>query len=55
MIEARTLSDQALASVSSQIQLYLLHRCIVLSRPGYHKKILLNLSEVREGGKALYK
>ena len=34
--------------------LNLLHRRIVLSRPGHHKKILLNLSEMREGGKARY-
>ena len=39
---------------TSQIQVNLLHRCIELSRPGHHKKILLNLSEVREGGKARY-
>ncbi|GKV53048.1 hypothetical protein SLEP1_g59597 [Rubroshorea leprosula] len=39
---------------SSQIPLNLLHRCIVLSRPGHHKKRLLNLSKVREGGKARY-
>ena len=39
---------------TSQIPLNLLHRCIVLSRPGHHKKRLLNLSKVREGGKARY-
>ena len=35
----------------SELPLNLLHRCIILGRPGHHKKILLNLSEVREGAK----
>jgi len=36
----------------SLIPLHLWHRCLVLSRPGHHKKRLLNLSEMREAGKA---
>jgi hypothetical protein len=46
---------QALGSpLTITIPLNLLHRCFVLSRPGHHKKILPNLSEMREGGKARY-